>query len=409
VDEAHHAPAKTYREILSHFEGAQVLGLTATADRKDEVGLRNCFDSCAFQYPIRRGIQEGYLCDITQRAVVCADLDLSDIRTVAGDLAQGQLEAALTVDGVLHQVAAPLVELAADRRTLIFTAGVAQAHALADVLAGYLDDSSKVAALDGTTAREERARLIAGFRDGSIQFLVNCAVLTEGFDAPETSCIAMCRPTKSRLLYAQMLGRGTRIADGKTDCLVLDFVGNSGRHKLVSPVDVLAGGDIEEDVRREAAGLMAEGMLGEEALREAEERALQRAREETERRARAAKVRAEVAYRARTVDPFEILHVERVDYGPEATPQQLTCLQNMGVDVSGRQWGKYEASRMIERLTKRRGKGLCTFRQARLFAKHGLPTEVSFETAKRWIDIIASHGWRCPEWLRAEAWEGAAA
>ena len=326
VDEAHHAPATTYRAILAHFEGAKVLGLTATADRGDAIGLGSVFDSVAYQYPIRRGIREGYLCDLTQKRIVCADLDLSDIRTVCGDLNQGQLEAALKVDAVLHQVAAPLVKEAGERQTLVFTAGVDQAHALADVIAGYLDDPSKVAALDGTTARDERARLIEGFRAGEIRYLVNCAVLTEGFDAPSTACIAIARPTKSRALYAQMIGRGTRTAAGKPDCLILDFVGNSGRHKLVTPLDVLAGKPLPDDVRRDAAGLMAEGRLGEEALREAEEKAQERARRETERRARAAKVRADVAYRAKTVDPFELLRVERVDYGPAASAKQTDVL-----------------------------------------------------------------------------------
>jgi superfamily II DNA or RNA helicase len=408
VDEAHHAPAKTYRAILNRFSDAKVLGLTATPDRGDTIGLWNVFDSAAFEYPIRRGIQEGYLCDILQKQVVCADLDLSDIKTVAGDLAQGDLEAALIVDGVLHQIAAPLIELAGDRQTLVFTAGVSQAHALADVIAGYLDDATRVAALDGSTPAEERARLIAGFRDGSIQYLINCAVLTEGFDAPETSCIAIARPTKSRSLYAQMIGRGTRIAEGKADCLVLDFVGNAGRHKLVCPLDVLAGKPIPPDIEREALDLIAEGKPTEEALREAEERALERARVAAERRARAAKVRADVAFQARSIDPFDILGVEPCDYGPPASEKQITYLRNLGVDVSGREWGKFEASRMIDKLAKRRGKGLCTYKQARLLAKHGLPTEVSFEAAKQWIDTVANHGWRCPEWLQLEAWEGVA-
>jgi hypothetical protein len=287
------------------------------------IGLGNVFDSVAYEYPIRRGIQEGYLCDIVQRAVYCADLDLSDIRTLGGDLAQGELEAALTIDGVLHQVAAPLVEQAGNRQTLIFTAGVQQAHALADVIAGYLDDTSKVAALDGTTPRKERARLISGFRSGAIQYLVNCAVLTEGFDAPECACIAIARPTKSRALYTQMVGRGTRTADGKIDCLILDFVGNSGRHKLVTPLDVLAGKPIPPDVERETLGLIAEGKPTEQALREAEERAIERVRAEAERRARAAKIRADVAYQTRIVDPFELFGVEPYGLGEPASGQTI--------------------------------------------------------------------------------------
>ena len=408
VDEAHHTPAKTYREILAHFESAKVLGLTATPDRGDKLGLGYVYDSVAFEYPIRRGIREGYLCDIVQRSIYCADLDLSDIKTLAGDLAQGELEAALSVDGVLHQVAAPLIEQAGDRQTLVFTAGVAQAHALADVIAGYLGNANLVAALDGSTPQEERARMIAQYRSGEIQFLINCAVLTEGFDDPGTQCIAIARPTKSRALYAQMIGRGLRTNEGKTDCMILDFVGNAGRHKLVNPLDVLAGKPIPPDVALEAAELIAEGKPTEEALREAEERAIERVKAEAERRARAAKIRANVVYQMQNVDPFDLFGVEPCDYGPEATDKQLTCMKNMGIDIAGRDWTRYEASRLIDKLMKRLKTGMCTYPQARVLAKNGLPTEVSKADASRWIGIISKNGWRCPDSLRAEAWKDAA-
>ena len=389
VDEAHHTPAKTYRDILAWFEDAKVLGLTATPDRGDEVGLGACFDSVAYEYPILRGIREGYLCDIVQKTVECADLDLSDVRTVAGDLNQGQLEQAMMDGGVLHQIAAPLVEQAGDRQTLVFTAGVEQAHALTDVLANYLSDTGKVAAVDGTTAKEDRAEIVRKYRDGSIQFLLNCQVYTEGFDAPETACIAVARPTKSRALYAQMLGRGTRIAEGKENALVLDFVGNAGRHTLVNPTDVLAGKPLPDPVARDVAGLVAQGKPTAEALAEAEEMARERARRAEERRARAAKVRADVQYQARVVDPFDVLGVSPCDYGPDASPKQLQFLSNLGVDTASRHWGQYEASRMIDKLTKRRKRRLCTYKQAALFQRYGLPTDIPFADASRIIDAIS--------------------
>lgn len=397
VDECHHSVARGYREILSHFGPAKVLGLTATPDRGDGVGLGAIFDVCAFQYDIRQAIRDGYLCPIVQKAVECADLDLSDVKTVAGDLAQGELEQRLRLDSVLHQVAAPLVELAGDRPTIVFTAGVQQAHALVEVMAGYTDPR-RVAAIDGGTPDEIRRERIAAYRQGDVQFLVNCAVLTEGFDAPETACVAMARPTKSRALYAQAIGRGTRIAPGKTDCLVLDFQGNAGRHRLVSPLDVLAGRPLPPDVERRAKQLTAEGKPSEEALAQAEAEAVERERRAEERRQREARIKADVAYRARQVDPFGIVGHELVT-GPRATEGQLQYLAGFGVEMKGYVPSRSEASHLINHLRARSSKGLCSYKQARLLAKHGLTTDVSRAEASKMIDAIANNGWRAPEWL----------
>jgi superfamily II DNA or RNA helicase len=398
VDEAHHAPAKTYRDILGHFEGAKVLGLTATPDRGDGTGMHTVFDHCGFEYDIRRGIREGYLCSIQQTAVQCADLDISDVSTVAGDLNQGQLEQALIDGGVLHQTAAPLVELAGRRQTLCFTAGVAQAHALADVIAGYLGNANLVKALDGTTPKDVRRMHIADFRSGKIQFLLNCAVLTEGFDAPETACVAVARPTKSRSLYAQMIGRGTRIKADGGDCLILDFTGNSGRHRLVTPLDVLAGKPLDDDILSDALGMCADGKPSEEALLAAEQRKREREEAAAEARRRAQKIKAKVAYSTRNVDPFDFLGVQRDTYGPPASEKQLRFLRNMGVDVE-QGAGRFECSKMIDRLQRRRSKDMCSYKQARLLARHGLPGDLSFTDARTAIDAIANNGWKAPEWL----------
>lgn len=402
VDEAHHAPAKTYRDILGHFEGAKVLGLTATPDRGDGTGMHTVFDHCAYEYDIRRGIGEGYLCSIQQKAVHCADLDISDVNTVAGDLNQGQLEQALIDGGVLHQTAAPLVELAGRRQTLVFTAGVAQAHALADVIAGYLGNADLVKALDGTTNKELRRKYIADFRAGRIQYLLNCAVLTEGFDAPETACVAVARPTKSRALYAQMIGRGTRIADGKADCLILDFTGNSGRHRLVTPLDVLAGKPLDPDILADALGFCEDGKPSEEALLAAEQRQREREEAAAEARRRAQKIRAQVAYSTRDVDPFDFLGVKRSYGGGQATDKQLRFLRNMGVQLDD-DAGRWEASSMIDKLQRRRAKNLCSYKQARLLARHGLPDDLTFTEAREAIDVIADPEqggkWKAPKWL----------
>jgi superfamily II DNA or RNA helicase len=397
IDEAHHAAAKGYRDVLAQFPEAKVLGLTATPDRGDGVALGHVFETVAFEYEIRTAIRDGYLCPLLQKSIECADLDLSDVSTVAGDLNQGELEKRIKLDAVLHQIAGPLVREAGARPTIVFMPGVEAAHALVEVMGGYTSPRG-VTAIDGSQPPQIRSERIGRFRRGDVQFLVNCMVLTEGFDAPETSCVAMARPTKSRALYAQCIGRGLRTAPGKTDCLVLDFKGNAGRHKLVTPLDVLAGKALPDDVRKAAEAAAAEGRPSEEALAQAEREAIERARRDDEKRERAAKIKAEVAYRAKQVDPFNMFGVEADSRGPRATDRQLDYLKSKGIDVSAP--SRAEASALIDTLEKRRKAGLCTYKQARTLARAGLPTDLSFADASAAIDALQRNGWRStPELL----------
>ena len=393
VDEAHHATAKTYRAILEHFHAAKVLGLTATPDRGDGVAMGHVFDDVAFQYDIRTAIREGYLCPIIQKTIQVAEIDLADVKTVAGDLNQGQLARIMESEGALHGIASPLAREIGDRSTILFTASVEQAQQLAQILDGYGVRASEV---NGATPTEIRKERLARFAAGEIQVLANCAVLTEGFDMPSTACVAVARPTKSRALYTQMVGRGTRIAPGKTDCLVLDFVGNAGRHRLINPLDVLAGKPLPEDVQKRAKELAEDGAPTESALAQAEAEAIERERAREAAAARAAKVRAEAAYRAQVVDPFAI--VGPAGEGAHASHAQLDYLLKLGVPE--KELKKFEAasrndvSKLIDKLQSRRREGLCSYKQARILAKHGLRTDLGFSEATQAITAISNAGWR---------------
>lgn len=411
IDEAHRSAARTYRQILRHFDGAKVLGLTATPDRGDGVGLGGIFDACPFRYGMREGIQDGWLVPIRQQTVECADVDLSDVKTVAGDLSQEQLSRRLELDAVHHQIAGPLVELAGSRPTVVFTVSVDQAHALAGVIEGY---GMSARAVDGSLPTEIREERLAAFQAGEVQCLVNVSVLHEGWDAPHVGCVAVAAPTKSRGRYCQMIGRGTRsvahlpvdttpeeraqliAASPKPDCLVLDFVGNAGRHRLISPMDVLAGRPLPPDLERRAKTLAAEGLPSEEALAQAEREAVERERKAEARRRREAKVRAQVAFRAQQVDPFGIVRAD--SKGPRASEAQIRYLRSLGVDPKDLRTppSKREASKLIDRLQSRRKRDLCTYKQARLLAKYGLPTELTFAAAREAIDAIAANGWKAP-------------
>ncbi|MFE9853581.1 MULTISPECIES: DEAD/DEAH box helicase [Streptomyces] len=248
VDECHHAAAATYRQVLAHFgawSGVPVAGFTATMTRTDG-GLAEVWQDVVYTLDILDMISDGYLCDVRGKRVTVAGLDLDKVKTRNGDLADGQLGQALDDSGAAATIAAAYTQHAADRPGVVFTPTVATAQSMATA---FTDAGVTAAAIWGDMPREQRAQELARYKSGAVQVLTNCMVLTEGFDAPWTSCVVIARPTKSPGLYCQMVGRGLRLHEGKRDALVLDVMGASTRHKLASIVDLTAQeiGEVPED------------------------------------------------------------------------------------------------------------------------------------------------------------------
>lgn len=255
VDEAHHAAADSYREILAglragrprecaghpecdvfHPDGCQpegplLLGVTATPDRGDGKGLDDLFDEIVWTYDILWGIRSGYLSDLRGKRVTVADLDLSGVKISRGDYEAGASGRALEDAGAPEVIVRAWLEHAPDRRTLVFTPTVDLAQLVA---AEFVGAGVRAAYVHGGTPMDERRQILRDYSSGAIQVLANCAVLTEGYDEPRTDCIVMARPTKSRALYTQCVGRGTRRHPDKIDCLVLDVVGVTAAHSLVT-------------------------------------------------------------------------------------------------------------------------------------------------------------------------------
>ncbi len=388
IDEAHHATADGYRSIRARFPGARVLGVTATPDRLDGQGLGVAFESCAYRYELRDAIRDGWLVPLKARRVALDGLDLSTVHTRAGDFDRAELAAAMAEEQALHGVAAPLMELSGGRPTILFAVDVAHAHALAQVLNRY--EPSVARAVDGNASAEERAAVLADFRSGGFRILVNCALFTEGFDEPRISCVAVARPTKSRALYTQMVGRGTRLAPGKRDCVVLDFTGTAGRHRLVGPADVLAGRDLGDDVRSEAASRL-DGQLELDDV-------LDHAEQEAERKRRLVPVLAVARYRAEEIDPFlgDLAAAEDAVWSNDvATDKQRDALAKLGLDDLPDGLTKGEASRWLDALNARRQQRLASLRQMRLLKRYGINArEMSFSAASFEIARIKANGWR---------------
>src|SRR5207253_4047725 len=233
IDEAHHAPAPTYRRILDycrawHPDGPLVVGVTATPERGDHHSLRPVFDRIVYQKTLLEMMQAGYLVDLRALQVLL-QADFDALRTPQGDFVEAELETLLLAANAPAQVLAAFQAHAAERKALLFTPTVALAYAMAET---FRSAGIPAEALDGTTPLATRRAILQRLHTGATRVVANCAVLTEGFDEPSVDCIIVARPTQSLSLYQQMLGRGTRTYPGKTDCLLLDVVGVSTRHTL---------------------------------------------------------------------------------------------------------------------------------------------------------------------------------
>lgn len=421
-DEAHHITASSYLRVIEYFgrnEKLKVLGVTATPDRADETALGKVFRSVAFDYQIPDAIHDGWLVPIRQQFVQVSDLDFSGVRTTAGDLNGADLSAIMENEKALHSVVGPTMELAGDRQTLIFASSVKHADQMAEII--NRSKPGMAVALNGETPTDIRRAEIERYKRGEFQFLCNMGLFLEGFDAPATAVIAMARPTKSRSLYAQVIGRGTRplpgIVDGletdeqrraaiinsaKPSMLVIDFVGNSGKHKLVSSADILGGNyedEIVEKAKYEAKKKAAAGEASPDMLEEIE-RAKQ-AIEEAARMRRKAIV-ANVKYTARDVSPFNVLDITPQrepgwHKGRRPSEKMKAALQKFGLTSSEVERQSFtQAQQMMQAMIRRRKEGLCSYKQAKLLAKYGYESNVSFAEAGRLIDAIAKNGWKRP-------------
>jgi len=378
VDEAHHATADSYRVVLDHFQ-AHLLGVTATPDRSDKVPLGEVFSEVAFDYDMRAAIKDGWLCPI-RSFLVQTQVDFSGVRKVAGELATREVEDILTRDLHLAEIAEPILRERGDRPAIVFAASVAHAHALTRVMNELAGETGFAAALDGSSSLERRAPVLERFRAGDVKVLVNCSLFTEGFDVPQIALVAIARPVLSRSFYAQMVGRGTRIAPGKKDLLVLDFVPGNCRHSLAQAVDIFAteSEEVQERARRIAAEASAEGQSI------ALEQALELARQEQEAQ------EADVAYQLRKRDPFAAIGIDLGSYtrrprgGERASDAQLAYFKRAGLPVDAvAQLSSYQAESLREELLERKAVGLCTPKQARQLVVHGVdPRQVYYDEAK---------------------------
>lgn len=424
IDEAHHATAASYRRVIDYYRQnprLKVLGVTATPDRADEEALGQVFQSVAYDYEILDAIRDGWLVPIDQQVVEIEGLDFSSIRTTAGDLNGADLAAVMEAEKPLHGIADATVKIAGERRTLVFAASVHQAEMLSDIFNRHKPGRSGWVC--GKTDKDERARTLADFAAGRLQFVVNVGVLTEGFDDPGVELIVMGRPTKSRSLYAQMCGRALRPLPGVVDdaddspehrraaiaaspkpsCLIVDFSGNAGRHKLVSTADILGGKVTEEAIQIAVTKARKAGkpVRMDELLDEAEQERIEKA-EEVKRReaARRARLVANTRFSVEKVNPFDVFQIRPAtergwDRGKEVSPKMKSLIEKHYPDVNVDQLTYTQARQLSTELFRRWDNKLATYKQVKLLAKHGIDAaNMTMSDAGAAIDALAKNGWR---------------
>jgi superfamily II DNA or RNA helicase len=228
IDEAHHAVAGTWRKIADAWRTAKALGVTATPERLDGVGLRDAFDVMVIGPDVRDLIGAGYLAPFRCLAPATA-IDLSAVRTTAGDYDTADLADALDRDAIIGDVVIHYLKHLAPRTAIAFCVTVAHAE---HVAARFQDAGIPAASIDGSMSADERRERVERLRNGDIRVLSSCEIISEGFDAPAVGGAILLRPTQSFALYRQQVGRCLRPKEDGSAAVIVDHVGNVFRHGL---------------------------------------------------------------------------------------------------------------------------------------------------------------------------------
>ncbi len=414
VDEGHHySGAPAFEGVVKHFllnPDLRCLALTATPDRHDGIALARICEAVAFQYEILNMIDEGYLVGVEQYLAKIESLDLSRCRTTAGDLNGADLAEIVEQEKPLLGMADATLKTVGEKKTLVFAHSVNQAERMAQIFNRHRPGSADC--VFGHTPDQKRQEVFRRFAGDRLQIMVNVGVAGEGYDNPRIEAVVCARPTKSRARYTQQIGRGLRPLEGVLDglesaeerrmaiastskpvCVVLDFVGNAGRHSLVNAADVL-GGTISDQAKALAhKRILKSGrgnILDELTLAERE------LREEQERRRRAGII-GDAKYRLTYVDPFEAFRKRAEKWRGYKQKYPLTSKQRELLLKHGYNPAEFtpaEGQAIISKLFKPSDK------QRSVLVRAGY-TDDELQGIRKWeatelIKEVAENGWKRP-------------
>ena len=409
IDEAHHCISDSYQRVLQHFPEAKVLGVTATPDRGDMKNLGTVFESLAYEYSLPKAIKEGYLSPI-KAVTIPLTMDLTGVGTQGGDFKAGDLGTAL--DPYLKNIAEEMKKYCVDKKTVVFLPLVKTSQKFRDILN---ENGFQAAEVNGDS--QDRAQILEDFEKDRYNVLCNSMLLTEGWDCLSVDCIVVLRPTKVRSLYCQMVGRGTRLSPetGKDHLLLLDFLWHTERHELCHPAHLICESEevaqkMTENLEKDAGCAMdleeAEKSAAEDVIAQREE-SLAKQLDEMKKRKR------------KLVDPLQFeMSIQAEDlagyvptFGWEMAPpsdEQKKTLEKLGILPDAIE-NAGKASKILDRLDKRRSAGLTTPKQIRFLENRGFQHVGTwqFDTAKKLIDRIAGNGWRIPADIKPSEYKGA--
>ena len=228
VDECHHAAANTYQKIFTYFHPKFILGLTATPERSDGEDMLELFQNVAHKMDLKTAVERGILVPI--RCIrVKTNIDLTDVRINGIKYNSQDLESKLFIPERNQLIVDTYLKYVNGKKTVIFCASVDHAAEIAKLLR---DNGVKAEAVSGRDRVEVREKILKDYETGSTNVLCACDLLNEGWDSPHTTVLFMARPTMSKTIYLQQLGRGTRRCPGKEDLLVVDFVDNANMFNM---------------------------------------------------------------------------------------------------------------------------------------------------------------------------------
>ena len=227
IDEAHHALAKTYKEMWERFPNAKFLGLTATPCRLNGKGFTDLFDILVQSWSVPEFISKGRLAtydfvSIKSDGVTQRLIDSLQKRGADGDYQNKEMDMLLNKKPSIERLYQSLEEFGEDRKGIVYAINISHAQKITKL---YQEHGVKAIAIDSKTLAAERQQDIEAFKKGDIQVLVNVDIFSEGFDCPDVEFVQLARPTLSLAKYLQMVGRGLRVAKGKKNCVIIDNVG----------------------------------------------------------------------------------------------------------------------------------------------------------------------------------------
>lgn len=396
TDECHHGRADSYVNIFKHFKGYWHLGLTATPDRGDGKNLGAIYESIAFDYNMRRAVRDGYLVPVFEVKCYC-DVDLKNVKTTGGDFNPGDLEERISPH--VEQLCDIAITEMGSRKTVVFTPDVGSAQLASDC---FNHKGRKSAWIAGAPrmSKEEQKEILSQYANGELDVICCNKKLTEGWDDPPTSCVVIMNPTQKRSLFAQMVGRGTRLDHGKEDCLIVNFAWQTTNGmELCTVIDLFDDTDTDDEIVKLAKKLANKpennGRAASELFDEAEE----------EFRRKASQLHIKMSgkpttYSRLVCNPLGVSGVLGVKLkedwhfsgnGPQISEKQAEFLKRLGVE-SPETLNRFGASRMIDTVLGRRKRGMASIKQVHLAINLGMDPDaarkMTFSEASGIIDEL---------------------